>query len=106
MFPDDTKLFISDEKIGELFQQINKKLKCVSSCFKANKLSININKTKWTTFYPPSRKCFMPRERLELFINGKNLKRETVTIFLGVFIDELSHGTPILTQFPPRFLKA
>ena len=87
MFPDDINLFISGEIIGELSQQINKKLKCASSCYKANKLSININKTKWATFYPTSRKCFMPRELLELFINGKNLKRGTVTIFLGAFID-------------------
>ena len=39
-------LLISDENIGELFQQMNKKLKNVSTWFKANKLYININKTK------------------------------------------------------------
>ena len=60
MFADDTNLFISDENIGELFQQINNELKSVSTWFKANKLSINIDKTKWTTFYPNSKKRFMP----------------------------------------------
>ena len=43
-------LFISNENIGELFQQMNKELKSVSTWFKANKLSINIDKTKWTIF--------------------------------------------------------
>ena len=52
MFADDTDLFISDENIGKLFQQMNKKLKNVSAWFKANKLSINLDKTKWTIFYP------------------------------------------------------
>ena len=46
MFADDTNLFISDENIGELFQKMNKELKSGSTWFKANKLSINIDKTK------------------------------------------------------------
>ena len=46
MFADDTNLFTSDENIGKLFQQINKELKSVSIWFKANKLSINVDKTK------------------------------------------------------------
>ena len=50
MFAGDTNLFLSDKNIGELFQQMNKELKCVSTWFKANKLSIDIDKTKWTIF--------------------------------------------------------
>ena len=46
MFADDANLFISDENISELFQQMNKELKSVSTWFKANKLSVNIDKTK------------------------------------------------------------
>ena len=46
MFADDKNLFISDENIGELFQQANKERKSVSTWLKANKLSINIDKTK------------------------------------------------------------
>ena len=55
MFADDTNFFISDENIGELFQQMNKELKSVSTWIKANKLSINIDKTKWTVFHPTSK---------------------------------------------------
>ena len=40
MLPDDTNLFILDENIGELFQQMSKALKSVSTWFKANELSI------------------------------------------------------------------
>ena len=44
MFADDTNLLLSDENISELFQQMNKELKSVSTWFKANKFSINIDK--------------------------------------------------------------
>ena len=46
MLADAANLFISNENIGELFQQMNKELKSVSTWFKENKLSINIDKTK------------------------------------------------------------
>ena len=56
MFANDTNLFISNVNIGELFQQMNKELKKISICFKANRLSIDIDKTKWTIFCPTSKK--------------------------------------------------
>ena len=63
---------------------MNKELKSVSIWFKANKLSINIDKTKWTIFCPTSKKRFRPTKFPELFIDGIALERETVTKFLGV----------------------
>ena len=88
MIADDTNLFLSDENMSELFQQMNKELKSVFTWFKINKLSINIDKTKLTIFYPTSKKRFMNTKFLELFIDGITLERETVTKFLGVIIDE------------------
>ena len=67
---------------------MNKELKSVSTWFKESKLSINIGKTKWTIFHLTSKNSFMPTKFPELFIDGITLKRETVTKFLGVFIDE------------------
>ena len=88
MFAYDTNLFTSDKNIGELFQQMNKELKSVSTWFKANKLSMIIGKTKWTIFHPISKKRFMLTKFPELFIDGITPERETVTKFLGVFIDK------------------
>ena len=85
---------------------MNKELKSVSTWFKSNMLSINIDKAKWIIFHPTSKKRLMPTKFPELFIDGITVKRETVTKFLGVFIDENVTWNPILTQFPPRFLKA
>ena len=79
MFADNANLFFSEENIGELSQQMNKELNSVSTWFKANKLSINIDRTKWTIFYPTSKKGFMPKKSPELFIVGITLERETVT---------------------------
>ena len=59
MIADDTNLFLSDENMSELLQQMNKELKSVFTWFKINKLSINIDKTKLTIFYPTSKKRFM-----------------------------------------------
>ena len=69
MFADNLDLFISDEKISELFQQMNKELKSFSTWFKGNKLSIIIDKTKWTIFHPSSKKRFMSTNFLEPFID-------------------------------------
>ena len=85
-FADDTNSFILVENIGTLFEQMNKELKSVSTWFKANKLSINIDKTKWNIFHPTSKNRFMSKKFPELFIDGIILER--VTKFLGVFIDE------------------
>ena len=67
---------------------MNKGLKGVSTWFKANKLSINTDKTKWTIFHPNSKKYFIPTKFPELFIDGIILKWETVTNFLCVFFDK------------------
>ena len=56
--------------------------------FKANKLSINSDKTEWRIFHFTFIKHFMPTSFPELFIDGINLKREIVAKFLDVFIDE------------------
>ena len=50
MFVDDTNVFILDENIGELLQQMNKELKSVSFWFKANKLSNDFD--NWHFFIP------------------------------------------------------
>ena len=67
---------------------MNKELKSVSNRFKANKLFINIDKTKWTIFHPNSKKLFMPTNFPEQFIDNITVERETVAKFLGIFIEE------------------
>ena len=47
MFADDTKLFFSHSDINVLFGKMNKELTNVTDWFNANKLSLNVKKTKY-----------------------------------------------------------
>ena len=53
MFADDTNLFYSHNNIKILFKNENDKLEKISQWFKANKLSLNEGKTKFTLFHKP-----------------------------------------------------
>ena len=51
MFADDTNLFYSHHDIKTLFSAVNEKLEKVEGWFTANRLSLNIKKTKYTFFH-------------------------------------------------------
>ena len=88
MFADDTNLFISQKNIDTLFAIMNVELQIVSTWIKSNKLSLNVDKTKWSLFHPLSKRKFLPQTLPNLLIEDIHIKREHVTKFLGVFIDE------------------
>ena len=52
MFADDTNLFNSGINVDELFSDMNCELNEISLWFKANKLSLNLTKTKFALFHP------------------------------------------------------
>ena len=81
MFADDTNLFLSHKNIDTLFAIINVELENVSTWFKSNKLSLNVNKTKWSLFHPLSKRQFLPQTMPNLVIGDAHIKREHVTIF-------------------------
>ena len=88
MFTDDTKLFLSHKSIDTLFAIMNVELENVSTWFKSNKLSLNVDKTKWSLFHLLSKKQFLPQALRNILIEDIHIKREHVTKFLGVFTDE------------------
>ena len=51
-------------------------------------MSLNVDKTKWSLFHPLSKRQFLSQTLLNLLIEDIHIKREHVTKFLGVFIDE------------------
>ena len=67
---------------------MNKELENVSTWFKSNKLSLNVDKTKWLLFHPLSKRQSLSQTLCYLLIENIHIKREYVTIFLGIFIDE------------------
>ena len=88
MFADDTNLFISHKNIDTLFASMIKELENVSMWFKSNKLSLNVDKTKWLLFHPLSKRQSLLQTFPNVLIEHIHIKREYETKFLGVFIDE------------------
>ena len=61
MFAGDTNLFYSHKNISNLFKTVNNELKNIHEWwFKANKLSHNISKTKYSFFHPIEKKKDIP----------------------------------------------
>ena len=88
MFADDTNLFYSARCIKQLFSTMNHELTYFQTWFNANKLSLNVTKTKYSFFHPLSRADQIPLRLPELKINNVRIERETTTKFLGVLLDE------------------
>ena len=88
MFADETNLFLSHKNIDTLFDSMNMELANISTWFKSKKLSLNVDKTNRLLFHPLSNRQLLLQTLLDLLIENIHIKREHVTKFLGVFIDE------------------
>lgn len=92
LFADDTTLQLSSSNIKELFKIANKELNVVSDWFKANKLTLNVNKTKYILF---RKQNMTPNlNNLSLIIDNSEIERigkdckDNSFKFVGVHIDE------------------
>ena len=56
--------------------------------FKSNKLSMNVDKTKWLLLHPHSKRNLHSQTLPNLHIENIYIKREHVKTFLGVFVDD------------------
>ena len=99
MFADDTNLFFSAKCIKELFCTMNKELVSFQTWFDANKLSLNVTKTKYSFFHPLSYTDRIPLRLPQLKINNICIKRETTINFLGVLLDENMTLTALTVKY-------
>ena len=88
LFADDTNLFYSHTNIKILFDTMNKELNKIAEWFKANKLSLNATKTRYTFFHSSAKNDYIPLKLPDLYINNINIKREHTMKFLGIMFDE------------------
>ena len=88
MFADDTNLLISDSNIGYPFETLNEELRKVTNWFKTNKFSLNISKTKYSLFHSTRKGKNVPNILPPLYIDNVPVKKEFVTKFLGVYLEE------------------
>ena len=77
-FADDTNLFCIGKNLGDIVNEINVGIDKIYSGVKANKLSLNVEKTNFMVFTP---KCF-PRNMDHLLINGNRISEVNETKFL------------------------
>ena len=88
MFADDTNLFFNHKDIKHLFTVVNNELVNIKDWFTANKLSLNVEKTKYSFFHKPSKKDDIPLCLPKLIINNTEIQREESVKFLGVLLDQ------------------
>jgi hypothetical protein len=86
LFADDTNIIYSNKDLSELINNTNKELLNVSKWFTANKLSVNVKKTKFMLFRPNAR-CNSGYIQ-NILINNQALERVTSIKFLGVILEE------------------
>ena len=85
MFADDTNIFYSNKCLDLLLDKLNIELQKISSWFKCNKLSLNINKTNYIYFKSTKTPTILNKD---IKIDGVSLEQKTCTKFLGVTLDE------------------
>ena len=82
LFADDTNLFIEDMDTTHINQILTEEIGKILIWLKANKLSLNVDKTNFIVF---SRRRTI--NDVYIKIEGKNIERVTKVKFLGVIID-------------------
>ena len=88
MFADDTNIFYSLHNIKTLFTTVSKELSRIRQWFKANKLGLNIKKTKYMFFHKTSVKCDKPLKLPDLNLANKIIERKNSIKFFEVMLDE------------------
>ena len=86
MFADDTSLFTNHKSIHQAVDTLNRELSNLSTWLKANKLTLNIKKTKYIIFRARN-KQIVPNPP-KLYFTNRQIERALETKFLGVHIDE------------------
>jgi hypothetical protein len=91
-FADDTTVSYSSHDIPNLYNTMNRELEALNQWFRANKLCLNVNKTKYIIFRPTT--ITLLPENIQIKINdqpieriGNNMNNKAFK-FLGIHIDE------------------
>ena len=93
-FADDTTILCSSYDIKALYDEMNFELGKLSEWFKANKLCLNIKKTKYILFQPNNAHIARKSQDFDIFIDGQKVDQishsnsDKSFKFLGLHIDE------------------
>ena len=101
LFADDTNLFCTGKNLKDVVSQINVEIGKVYCWVKANKLSLNIDKTNFMLFTPKH----FSRNMDGLLINGNQITEVNETKFLGVIIDNKLTWCPHIMYISKKIAK-
>ena len=88
MFADDSNFVFNHKVIKHLFTVVNNELVNIKDWFTANKLSLNVEKIKYSFFHKPSKKDDIPLRLPKLIINKSKIQRGESIKFLVVLLDQ------------------
>lgn len=83
LFADDSNIFIQGKNLSNITAILNEELSKINLWIQANKLSLNIDKTKFILFKPRRKQ---PTTVYPVMINNRTIERIYETKFLGVII--------------------
>ena len=84
LFADDSNLFYKNKNLHSLETIVNYQLQQVNSWLCANKLLLNVEKSKFVVFHPVQKKIVYD---IRLQIDNRYIKRETEMKYLGITLD-------------------
>jgi len=87
LFADDTNIFYSNSDGQELVNTINSELANLADWFKANRLSLNAQKTSFMLFGYKRNPVFLDGSEFKIVMDDNKISQVEVTKFLGVLID-------------------
>ena len=83
MYADDTNLFFTHKNIDTLCNLVNTELEAVTKWIKANKLSLNLEKTNFMLF-----SSTFPELPRPIYMDNVQIQKVSKTKFLGTIIDD------------------
>ena len=85
LFADDTTLYTTNKNLRYLKESMKHDLEILIDWFKANKLTLNLDKTSFVLFRPTGKKI---DGDISLSVDNINIIRENTVKFLGLYLDE------------------
>ena len=88
LYADDTALYIESPSYIELILSLRLELETLSQWMLANKLTLNVRKTKFLIFGTKPKLKKLPTVPLQLTINNQNIEQVSSFKYLGIILDD------------------
>ena len=102
-FADDTNLLLTNKSLKKINKQLNLDLKALNSWLRANKISLNRDKTEMVIFKHPNKHV---NYKLKIKIDGKIISPSKFTKYLGVYLDENLNWNHHVRNLTPKLTRA